>query len=175
VFEGLSEYRSDFTMAAKYSDSQIAGMIAERKPLPVNWRSRITLRDKRGHKEREMDIAGENGNEYRVILRQGNFNTLDFSVILALNSPASSQLFRLRRYNGKSHEHTNQLEGNTFYDFHIHYATERYQEFGGREDSFAEPSTTYSDFNSAVRCMFRDCGFEVPETEVANLFGEFDT
>jgi len=94
--------------------------------------------------------------------------------ILALNPSDSNQIFRLRRYNGKSHEHTNQLEGGTFYDFHIHYATERYQELGGREDAFAELTNAYSDFNSAVRCMFRECGFEVPGSEGSNLFGEFD-
>ena len=105
-------------MSLKYSDNEILGMVAERKPLPANWRSRIILRDKRGHKEREMDIIGENGNEYRVILRQNDFNKLDFSVIFALNPSDSNQIFRLRRYNGKSHEHTNQLENGTFYDFH---------------------------------------------------------
>lgn len=161
-------------MAVTYSDNEVAAMVAERKPLPANWRTRIALRDKRGHKERELDITGEGGNEYRVILRQSDFNQLDFSVILALNPPETNQLFRLRRYNGKSHEHTNQIEGNRFYAFHIHQATERYQELGGREDTFAEPSEAYSDFRSAVRCMFRECGFQVPESQAPTLFEEFD-
>ena len=48
-----------------------------------------------------------------------SFNPLDFSVILAWLPPQSSTTFRLCRYNGKSHEHTNALEGNRFYDFHV--------------------------------------------------------
>lgn len=138
-------------MPVKYSDQDIAQMIQERKPLPDNYRLKIQLRDKRGHKERELVILGENKNLYRLILQQSNFNILDFSIILALNPPYSNQLFRLLRYNGKSHEHTNHIEGNTFYDYHIHRATERYQELGTSEDTFAEPTERYADFHSALR------------------------
>ena len=161
-------------MAAKYSDEEIAQMITERKPLPEDYRSRVQLHEKRGHKERELDIVGEHGHPYRLILRQSNFNTLDFSIILAVSPPDSNHLFRLRRYNGKSHEHTNPIEGDTFYDFHIHQATERYQESGAREDTFAESTGRYADFHSALRCMLEDCGFETPQGTQASLFGEFD-
>lgn len=161
-------------MPAKYSDSEIAQMIEERKPLPDNYHSHIQLRDKRGHKERELDVVGEHGTQYRLILRQSDFNTLDFSIILAVNPLETNQLFRLRRYNGKSHEHTNQIEEDTFYDFHIHHATERYQESGSREDAFAETTDQYADFHSALRCMLKDCGFEIPQDAQKSLFGEFD-
>ena len=161
-------------MSAKFSDAEIAWMVAERKPLPDNYRSRVQLRDKRGHKERELDLTGADGTEYRLILRQSDFNALDFSIILALNPTHSNQLFRLRRYNGKSHEHTNQIEGNAFYDFHVHYATERYQESGGREDGYAEPTDRFADFHAALRCMLRDCGFVAPDVGQMSLPGEFD-
>ena len=160
-------------MPAKYSDLEIAQMIEERKPLPDNYHSHVQLKDKRGHKERELDIVGEHGTQYRLILRQSDFNTLDFSIILAVNPPETNQLFRLRRYNGKSHEHTNQIEENTFYDFHIHQATERYQESGLREDTFAETTDRYADFHSALRCMLKDCGFQIPQ-DAENLFGEYN-
>ena len=58
-------------------------MIEECKPLPDNYGSRIQLRDKRGHKECELDVAGADGTQYRLILRQSDFNTLDFSIILS--------------------------------------------------------------------------------------------
>jgi len=161
-------------MPAKYSDDDIARMIRERKPLPDNYRSRLQPRDKRGHKERELDVMGKDGTQYRLILRQSDFNTLDFSIILAVNPPESNQFFRLRRLNGKSHEHTNQIEGDSFYDFHIHHATERYQEIGAREDAFAEPTDRYADFDSARRCMLKDCGFEPPANAGPSLFEEFD-
>lgn len=109
------------------SDKDIEGLIKEKKPLPDDYKTKIMVRPKRGHKERELDVNGEDGNEFRLILRQSLFNTLDFSVILAYRPPQSNILFRLRRYNGKSHEHTNPIEGKTFYEYHIHHATERYQ------------------------------------------------
>ncbi len=160
-------------MAAKYSDMEIARMIEERKALPEKYRSLVQLRDKRGHRERELDITGAEGTRYRLFLRQSLFNSLDFSIILAVIPENSSQLFRLRRYNGKHGEHTNQIEGNTFYDFHIHEATERYQESGFREDAFAEVTDRYGDFHEALGCMFEDCGFEFPQQAQRELFGGF--
>lgn len=153
-------------MPTKYTDSEIARLISERKPLPDNYRSRIRLRPKRGHKERELDVEGEDGTHYRLILRQSDFNTLDFSVILAVRPAESNQFFRLRRYNGKHGEHTNQIEGDRFYDFHIHRATERYQESGMDEDAFAETTDRYADFHGALRCMLEDCGFDVPGGQI---------
>lgn len=159
-------------MAIKYSDEEINALLQERKPLPNDYRSRVRLRDKRGHKEGELDIQGANGNQFRLILRQSGSNPLDFSIILAICPQERTQLFRLRRYNSRTHEHTNQLERNTFYDFHIHIATERYQEYGTREDAFAEPTDRFSDFNSALRSMFEDCGFDVPQESQQRLFDE---
>lgn len=45
-------------MAAKYSDTDIARLLSERKPLPKDCRAQIRLRDKRGHKEQDLDIRG---------------------------------------------------------------------------------------------------------------------
>ncbi len=157
-------------MAARYSDQEITDFIQERKPLPVDFWKQITMRNKRGHKERELEVTGEQGNQFRLILRENTINILDFSIILALCPTDTTQLFRLRRYNGKSHEHTNHIERNTFYDFHIHYATERYQEHGAREDSFAKPSDRYASFFEAVDCMIEDCGFDLPEGSKQPLF-----
>lgn len=160
-------------MPVKYTDVEIARMLEERKTLPPNYLARIGLRDKRGHRERELDVNGASGTQYRLILRQSNFNALDFSVILAVLTPGSNQWFRVRRYNGRHGEHTNPLERDTFYDFHIHQATQRYQESGAREDTFAEVTDRFADFNSALRCMFEDCGFDPPQEPQPSLFGEF--
>jgi len=103
-------------------------------------------------------------------MRQNKINTFDFSIILAVRVPQSNQLFRLRRYNGKSHEHTNRLEDTTFYDFHIHIATERYQEIGMREDAYAERTDRYSDFHGALQCLIHDANLEVPLDPQGNLF-----
>ena len=149
-------------MPTLVTDTQIAALVAEEKPLPDDYLQRIQTKAKRGHRERELDVRGSNGSDFRLVLRQSTFNPLDFSVILVWLPPRSTSAFRLRRYNGKSHEHTNSLESQTFYAFHVHYATERYQRLGPREDSFAEPTTRFQDFSTALQCMIRECGFKVP-------------
>ena len=114
-------------MAAKYSDADIKTLIEEKKPLPMDFRSKIRLREKRGHKEQELDVQGANGHQFRILV---------------------------------------------FYDYHIHTATERYQELGMREDSYAEPSDRFSDLNTAINCMLKECGFEVPHDPQLKLFEE---
>jgi len=157
-------------MATNLTDAEIVALIAEAKPLPDDYRSRVQTRPKRGHRERELEIDGANGSKFRLILRQSSFNPLDFSVILAWVPPQSSTTFRLCRYNGKSHEHSNTLDSRRFYDFHVHRATERYQQSGLREDSFAEPTTRYQDFAGALRCLIQECGFQLPANNQPGLF-----
>lgn len=157
-------------MAVILLDSEIAEFLAEAKSLPDDYRQRVQTRPKRGHRERELDLVGANGSVFRLILRQSSMNVLDFSVILALLPPQSSSPFRLCRYNGKSHEHTNALESQKFYEFHVHRATERYQLSGRREDSFAEPTTRYQDLAGALQCLIQDCGFQVPASRQLAFF-----
>ncbi|MCP4677432.1 MAG: hypothetical protein GY854_18340 [Deltaproteobacteria bacterium] len=159
-------------MAGTYSDNEIAALIRERKSLPADWRARIRLRPKRGHEERDLELTGDAGSEFRLILRKNKINPLDFSIILAVHAPQSNRLFRLRRYNGKSHEHTNHIETDKFYDFHIHMATERYQEIGTREDAYAEPTDRYGDFHGAFRYLVDDANLGVPPEAQESLFEE---
>ncbi len=159
-------------MVITYTDREIESFVDERKPLPIDWRNRVRLRPKRGHLERHLDLTGEAENEFLLILKQNNVNPLDFSVILAIRVSGSNQLFRLRRYNGRSHEHTNHIEDETFYDFHIHFATERYQELGPREDAYAEPTERYGDYHGAFRCLTDDANLVVPPELQGDLFEE---
>ena len=152
-------------MPADFSDAEIARLISEPKQLPSDWRTRLNMRPKRGHKEQQLDLAGESGSEFRIILRQSNVNPLDFSVILSVRIPQSNRFFRLRRYNGKSHQHTNQIEGDTFYDFHIHTATQRYQDIGEREDTYAETTDRYSNLVEAIGCMQHDVSLIAPKND----------
>ena len=159
-------------MAGIISDQEIENLLQEPKILPGDYHQRIQVRPKRGHKERELDIKGGSGNDFRLILRQSTFNALGFSIILAFRPAKSNVIFRLRRYNGKSHEHTNLIEDVSFYEYHIHQATERYQLLGAREDSYAEPTDRFSDFHQAVSCLMEDCGFEIPSGAQRSLFEE---
>ncbi len=149
-------------MAVHYTDTEIQALLSEQKVLQEDYRARVALRPKRGHKEGQTDVSGAAGSEFRVILRLSDENPLDFSVILACLIPRSNRWFRLRRYNGKSHEHSNPIEGERFYDYHIHTATERYQALGAAEDAFAQPTDRYATWDEALRCLFEDCGFQVP-------------
>ncbi len=158
-------------MSVFLSDNEIAALLAEAKLLGDDWRSRLQVRPKRGHKERELDVDGQQGSNFRLILRQADANPLDFSVILALLTPKTNQVFRLLRCNGKSHEHTNKLENETFYDFHVHRATERYQREGLPEDAFAAVTDAYADFHGAIETIVREGGFIRPSSGQMEMFG----
>jgi hypothetical protein len=43
---------------------------------------------------------------------------------------------------------------------------------GAKEDAYAEPSDRFSDFNQALPCMLKDCGFQVPIEPQRGLFEE---
>ena len=159
-------------MAKTYSNQEIAALLQERKPLPTDRRERIHLLRKCGHNERHLELTGDSENLFRLILRRNQINQLDFSIILAVRVPQSNQIFRLVRYKGKSHEHTNHIEDETFYNFHIHRATERYQEFGTRVDAYAEPTVRYDSFHSALCCLIDDANLNVPPELQLRLFDE---
>ena len=159
-------------MPVTYTDQEIESFVQEHKALPLDWRRRTRMVPKRGHREQHLDVPGVAGSEFRLILRQSTINVLDFSVILAVRVPQSTRMFRLRRYNGRSHEHTNHIEDESFYDFHIHLATERYQKLGAREDGYAEPTDRYETFHDAVRCLLADARFDIPAEPQGDLFEE---
>jgi hypothetical protein len=152
-------------MAVRFKDDEISDMLKESKRLNGPLRRPLALRSKRGHKELQIEARGQSGKRYRFIIRQSEFNVLDFSVILA-HVPDDGIEFRLRRYNGSSHEHQNLIERERFDGFHIHTATARYQDRGAKEDSFAVPSDKYGDLEGAVSLALVDFGIHIdrPET-----------
>lgn len=160
-------------MAVTCLDHEIEPLVQEEKPVLADWSTRIRLVPKRGHNERHLDIAGAAGSEFRLILRQNRINQLDFPIILAVRVPRSNQMFRLRRCNGRSHEHTNRIESVTIHDFHIHFATERYQEVGAREDAYAEPTGHFGDFCGALQCLSEDANLKLPSDRQGELFQEW--
>lgn len=159
-------------MTLTYSDQEIKTLIAEPKRAPADWEDRIRLARKRGHSEQNIEVISGGGSVFRLILRQNMINHLDFSVILSVRMAQSNMVFRLRRYNGKSHEHTNHIERHTFYDYHVHMATERYQRAGRKEDEYAEPTDRYSDFRGALKCLISDANVQLPSELQGDLFEE---
>lgn len=158
-------------MPVRLTDTQILALIQEEKLLPGGFLHQIRTRqrEKRGHRELNYLVTGEAGSRFKLILRQSMYNPLDFTVGLLYLSDDSSREFILRRYNGKHGEHGNPIEGDRFYDFHIHTATERYQILGDHEDTYAEVTDRYGDLSSAIECMIRDCGFRFENGENNDL------
>lgn len=151
------------------TEAEAARLLEERKLLPPDWREKLQLKPKRGHSERELDLAGVDGSQFRVILRQSQFNAFDFSAILGWLPDDSTRVVRLRRYNGRSHSHTNKLERERLDGFHIHTLTERYQDSGFREDAYAIATDRYGTLQEALSCLIEDCNLVPPPEDQLDL------
>jgi hypothetical protein len=143
------------------TDARIAELISESKTVPDGLLLKRTMSERNRHLQKGYEIYCDGGERFVIKLRQSCVNPMNFSAILGYRLPGLFSIFRLRRYNGK-HRHTNSLEKQTFYDFHIHRATERYQRPGFNEDHFAEPTTRFYSLESAIQCLLSDCGFRSP-------------
>ena len=159
-------------MEPTFSDQEITALIKERKVLPDNKRNKFRKTTHRGNNEYRLNVTGEDGNKFQVIVRISIFNKLNFSVILGVKVPPPKKFFRLKRYNGDYHEHTNTIEDKKVNGFHIHTATQRYQVNGSREEAYAKSTERYSDVNGALKCLFADANFEDPNALQGTLFEE---
>jgi len=153
----------------RYTNDEIQSLVEESKPVPEDAFSPVNWRSREGHDRADLDVEGKDGHLFSVKLRRNQFNEKDFSVILCVEVPNSNVTFRLRRYNGR-HTHRNKIENERFRDFHIHTATERYQERGFDEDGYAQVTDRYSSFATALRCLLEDCGFEPEAGSQQSLF-----
>lgn len=162
-------------MARILKDKEILALRTERKPLPDNWMTRLKLLPKSDsrHLQRDLEVSGMNGNTFRIVLRQNGLNALDFSIILIFKASDGNE-FRLCRYNGRHpSEHTNRLEKSEGdrdarfrNQFHVHLATERYQQQGFEIDGYAEVTKEYSSFETALQVFFEANGFVLPEEDL---------
>jgi len=153
------------------TDTDIQELITERKQMRIASSALFhNMKEKRGHKESEHIIERPDGSSFIIKIRISIENTLDFSALLGYSPAKSTKLFILCRYNGRSHEHKNKLESkNTFYDFHIHKATERYQRAGTKEEYYAEVTDRYSTVQEALNCLIIDCNIELPPNSQLHL------
>lgn len=154
-----------------FSDQEITALIKEHKVLTNERRNKFRKTTYRGNDEYRLNVTGEKGNEFQVIVRMSVFNKLNFSVILGVKVPPPKKFFRLKRYNG-NHEHTNTIEDEKINGFHIHTATERYQVNSVREEDYAELTECYTDVNGALKCLFADANFEDTYALQDTLFEE---
>ncbi|MBW7996718.1 MAG: hypothetical protein FVQ81_09175 [Candidatus Glassbacteria bacterium] len=141
------------------TDDWIEELLREEKRLPPDYKKRLTLKIRNRNKEAQLELEGENGNYFRLLLRQSQHNHLSFSVILAYCPQETNRIIILRRYNGNTHEHTNHLEKETFRGFHKHTATEKYVDSPWKDETYAELSKSFFDLDSALSLMLQECGF----------------
>lgn len=156
------------------TDEEIDRLLMESKPLPHNWKLRLQQRPKSDSQftQRDCSVNGIDGHKFKIILRQNKINPLDFSIILMFEDKDGTE-FHLCRYNGKHpSQHTNRLEKahglpNSFFRnvFHIHRATQRYQEEGLDIVGYAEVTTEYSSFEKALDVFLKVNGFSFSDED----------
>jgi hypothetical protein len=153
-----------------FKDGEIAELIAEEKPISLSaFNDLYQLPKVKGqHKEQEISIPRDEATFFKVIIRCSRQNPFDFSVIVGLGQQNSNQIFKIRRYNGK-HQHRNRLEGEVFYGFHIHQATERYQDVGLKEETFATETDKFSDLSGAIKLCITECNIIPPVGSMERL------
>lgn len=146
------------------TDKEIQNLIDEPKQMNRSAGSLLhgmKARSGRGasHQQKSLKFPRSSGEgEWLIYLRRSIENPFDFSCGLGFIPEGRTQAFTLRRYNGRSHQHTNRLEnGATFYDFHIHHATEKYQHASYDDEHHAQPTDLYTDINGAFKNLLTDC------------------
>jgi len=178
-------WSSQPVMGLILTDTEIERLITLRKPLPKGWRRRLQLRRRRSEAQTRCQLsAPADGNDFVIKCRQSTENPLDFSVILVWRDNSGNE-YRLLRCNGPHpSDHTNRWEkvqGKTDHTFgpcfHIHKATQRYQEAGLKIDGYAQPTDSYSDCHAALLHLVGACGFidpEPPGDSHPRLFGDME-
>ena len=156
------------------TDAEIVRLLNERKVLPGNWAKRLAPKASAGqvHLRRNLCIGGENRSQFVIDVRQNLNSLLDFSIILSFVDDDNHK-YILTRFNGRHpSQHTNKWEkkhrqpGAEFRNvFHIHKATERYQQEGYGIDGYAEPTQSYSSFDAALREFISSNGFVTGEDD----------
>ena len=123
------------------------------------------------HTEAQVEVRGQQGHTFRLVLRQARLDPLDFSAIMLYVS-ADGADYILRRHNGPHpSRHTNKFEkerklANSLTEIGplIHMATQRYQEAGLEIDGYALPTAKFSDFESALTLLLEDTTCVAPES-----------
>ena len=156
-------------------DDELDRLFNEKKILPKDYHRRIRTYAKSGTKYEQEGLTteGNEGHTFAIALRKNRMDPFDFSIILRYRDDGTGLWYNLARYNGRSHKHTNKLEGTSFYDFHIHKATQRYQENGLKIESFAEVTNRYNSFAGAVDAFIGDFNFVVEGLESTKLLRAF--
>ncbi|MEX2174409.1 MAG: hypothetical protein WD872_08605 [Pirellulaceae bacterium] len=163
------------------SDAKIALLLADPKPIrrrKLAWLKIPGKPNSRSEGERCLTITSDNGRVFRVVACKKR-RPFQFSIILAFTW--YRQQINLVRCNGHHREHTNKIEDRTksgvrgipANTFHIHYATQRYQLAGQAAESYAEPTSDYFSFESAIEFLCSRFGFYLSDDTYPMLYPLF--
>jgi len=146
-------------MSRTLSDSEIAAILSEPKEIGPRQFPRLRKIAQRATKQRQghADLRTQSRRQLRLrvsVIAHKNGN--GFSVILSYVRRKKELI--LVRCNGHHGKHTNLLEkrarrGIAFIPpntFHIHWLTERYQAFFGKDLGYAEPTSEFHSAESAL-------------------------
>ncbi len=135
------------------TDLKIKELIAMAKRV-TNPRSRPKEKD--GHEQYNYKLQSETEDvEFELYTRQNLRDSMqdDFSCGISWLS-SNGESFTLKRYNGPSHKHKNQLEGTLLeYKSHIHLSTEKYVRANRKAEGFAEETNRYNSLKGALHCL----------------------
>ena len=107
----------------------------------------------------EYEFQTVNGNIFRIKIHRNKKFINSFSVIFQYVDE-NKKIYNLKRYNGLHAPHINIIERNKVKGFHIHTATERYQEKNLNIEAYAEETDQYSDWKSAFVKLLYDCNIK---------------
>lgn len=130
-------------------------------------------KQKYGHEQVTYKVFATDGSsrEFEVYKRQNLRNGMedDFSCGISWIAP-NGESFILKRYNGSSHDHQNQIEKESLgYKCHIHTATEKYIKANRKADGFAILSNNYCSIKGALHILVTDCKISGIQTTPDNI------
>jgi hypothetical protein len=153
--------------AALLTDSEIASLLAEHKPVTEDfkdWPQKMTPRaDNLGCSRR---IRAASGNLFAIYLRQNTIEEMDFSIGMRWIRRRGHEISLVRCNGWHDQVHKNRLERGTpqyivpANTCHVHLATERYLRLNGpKKIGFASPISGYKCLRSALEYFIDKFGF----------------
>lgn len=151
------------------TDEKIQQLLNSPKQLS-NPMSRSKNKD--GHEQYNFRATSTDGtgHVFEIYKRQNLREGMEDDFSCGISWVASNgETLTLKRYNGSSHNHPNQIEQTRVgYNCHIHIATERYIKANKKAEGFAEASTRYNSIDGAFHCLVTDCNISGITTKPDN-------
>ncbi|HWB14581.1 MAG TPA: hypothetical protein VG826_35480 [Pirellulales bacterium] len=149
-------------MATFLTEAEIKAILDDPKPVTKRYRSVMAPRprkDRPNQLGRRLNVRSVGGKTFKVYTSVNARLTNNFSIGL-IWYPSAHEKLTLIRCNGWHEAHPNRIERTIIQPdtCHIHRITERYQ-LVGKPEAYAEETTEYHDFKTALQYFFSKFGF----------------